>query len=131
MMDEDEYRDHLVDTAKDLLEAMEDGPEQSVTTEDTLEPKTPDEPGIDAVDRHEPDFLARNRAAMSNNELEDFLAGDSAFHEALADQQAFTRWEQRFLIQHHHQLSVEQMAAELDREPAAIQAALQLLGIDE
>lgn len=142
MMDEDAYRDYLVDTAKDLLEEMEDGPEQTVEPDDTLQPDTPSpdtvgsagepggDPGVDAVDRHEPDFLARNRASMSNDELEEFLAGNSPFHEALTEEDAFTRWEKRFLIQHHDTLSVDELAEQLDRDREAVRAGLRLLGLD-
>lgn len=148
----DAYRDYLVGKAKELLDEQDQNatdrkefeqrrgvptdtnPTDSVSarmSQDTRSETLERARGPDGVRAKEVDMLSRKREDMDNEELRDFLSGDSEFHDDLAaaeELDAFTRWEERMLIQRHDE-DVGTLADDLDRDVAAVRAKLRMMGL--
>lgn len=89
--------------------------------------------GPDGRTAKEVAYLARHREHMDNDELERFLAGESQFHHNLKEADGFTPFtdqEETFLIQHRDD-DIEELAEELERDPAQVRAKLQLMGLQD
>lgn len=143
-MEEDEYRDYLVDRAKELLreqtESEGEVDERDEKPEMSRKRKQLDEKAerestskIPAPwDPQEVEHLARNRKKMDNEELEEFLRKDHELQEELAerDWEDFSRWEERFLIQNHHSMTPEEAATELDREGREVELKMRTMGLN-
>ncbi len=143
MMDEEEYEDHLVDRAKELLNeelsgagesGESDEPGMRVKTGEMDEKAEKDSTSEIPVpwDPREVEHLASNRKKMDNDELEEFLRKNSEFHEQMGEideWKGFTRWEERFIIQQHQALSTGEIAEELDRDIEEVKVKMHIMGL--
>lgn len=132
-MKEEEYEDYLVDKAKELLdEQTSDVPDED--EKPGLEKKV-DEKEDSKIpfswDPREVEHMARNRKSMTNKKMKEIMENDSDFQENLEDiddWKGFSRWEERLLIQRHGDQTVEELAAELDREEKEVKVKMQMMG---
>jgi hypothetical protein len=145
-MDQDEYDDYLVDKAKELLhESADDDTDAEIAANDNRRKRRNADRAVadsteDATDvkqdadrmQAEVDMLARRRQHMDNDELEEFLSGESEVHELMreADDTAFSDWENRMLIT-HPDASPDDLAEQLDRSVAEIKLQQHRLGLDQ
>ncbi len=156
--DRDAYEDYLVDKAKELLheqddsgtdaaDPMEQVRQEPLESDNDRKRRIADEQLADTADadgsgsaapeqdvervRSEAEFLARKREHMDNNNLKDFLAGTSEFHEQLREsgRPQFSDWEKRLLLT-HRDASAEELAEELDRSVDDIKLQQKLMGLD-
>lgn len=138
-MDRDEYEEYLVDKAKELLEesadvAKDDNRKKQRVAKTEVENAATDvddaERNMEQV-RNEADFLGSRRSKMDNDELEEFLSGESEFHELMktSERPSFSDWENRVLITSQGK-DVETLADELDRSVDEIKLQLKVLGLD-
>lgn len=89
--------------------------------------------GPDGRVAKEATYLARNRESMDNDKLKRFLEGESRFHDDLEEADDFTPFsdqEEQLLIQ-RKDADIDELAEELDREPAQVRAKRKLLGLDD
>lgn len=159
-MDRDEYEDYLVDKAKELLHESGDGDNELVANDNRQKRRNANDEVADRADdaddvqqnvdrmRQEADTLARRRQQMDNDELEEFLSGESEFHDLLrkADDpdsansersldrvkssisSSFSDWENRVLITHPN-ASPDDLAEQLDRSVEAVKLQMHRLGL--
>jgi tRNA(Phe) wybutosine-synthesizing methylase Tyw3 len=82
-------------------------------------------------DPQEIEHLVRNRKKMSNDELEEFLRKDHELQEELQAREwtDFSRWEERFLIQNHKNMTPEEVGEELDREERVVELKMRTMGL--
>lgn len=153
VMDRDDYEDYLVDKAKELLHESSDSQDSNgITGTEDMPDRVQDSNrqrrrsahgSVDEVDsieerqsapdrnEKEAEFLSRRREHMGNDELEEFLAGTSEFHDQLdkAETPSFSDWETRILITNSGR-SPEELAEELDRNVDTVKLQMKLLGLD-
>lgn len=160
-MDQDAYDNYLLDKAKELMQEnserdspvngvddMPTGTEMDSTSDhrdqitarnktvDAGESREPEDKAAfsDSPDPQEIEFLAKNRSSMDNDRLREFLSKDSQFHddlESMDDFDDFSRWEERFLIQHHNEMDVDAIADNLDRGARQVRLKMRLMGFLE
>ncbi|MFB6204351.1 MAG: hypothetical protein ABEJ75_01765, partial [Candidatus Nanohaloarchaea archaeon] len=80
-------------------------------------------------DPEEVEFLVNNRTEMDNDEMEDFLRGDTELQQR--EWSPFSRSEERFILQHHQSSSPGEIAESLDREERAVELQMMLMGLKE
>lgn len=148
MKDREEYEDYLVDKAKELLnEQLEaekaeeqipdrdrkpEMPEKTSQKDQKVEDEATSEIPF-SWDPREVKHLTRNRQKMSNEEMREFLEKDSKLHEKMSEideWKGFTRWEERFMVQHHSQMDKEELAEELQRDVKEVELKLHMMGIN-
>ncbi len=140
-MDRDEYEDYLVDKAKELLHESDDNEEITQDNRRKRHKANKEVAGQkqdvdDAKEnmtrmRKEADMLAHQRQGMDNDDLEDFLSGDSEFHDLMdaANRPNFTDWETRMILT-NPDASPDELAEQLDRSVQDVKLQLKVLGLD-
>jgi hypothetical protein len=131
-MEEKDYREHLVDRAKDMLDNIQDS--QYTTSEAPVqEPSEPEGTGIPFVwDPREMEYYESHAGDMDEEDIREFMERDSDFQERLreTDFSGFSRWEERFLITHHSSLEEENLAERLDRDEQEVALKLHAMGLE-
>ena len=131
VMEEEDYREHLVDRAKDMLDEMQKS-EDTTTELPSQDESEPEGTGIPFVwDPREMEYYENNAGDMDEEDVKKFMERDSGFQERLreTDFSGFSRWEERFLITHHSSLDSDEMAERLDRDTEEIGLKLHAMGL--
>lgn len=141
-MEQEEYEDYLVDRAKELLnEQMETEPDKGPNKPEMKNKRNSMDEKVEreasskipvSWDPQEVEALVRNRKDMTNDELDEFLRKDSKIQEEIEDFEwnGFSRWEERFIIQHHMTMDTEGIAGEIDRDPREVELKMRIMGLN-
>lgn len=124
--------DFLQERVKDMIEEQLD----SEWAQDVKERRQEDEKEQRAKtkmpgpwSREEVEFLANNRRNMDNDELEEFLRGESEIQKK--EWSPFSRSEERFILQNHTSSSPDEIAESLDRSVKAVEMQMRLMGLNQ
>ncbi len=142
MKDEEEYKDYLVDRAKEMLN--EELSEAATGEREKPEMKRKrgkmdekaEKDSTDEIpmpwDPQEIEHLVNNRKKMDNEEMKEFLERDSELHEELKEVdewKGFSRWEERFMVQNHLDMTPENISQELERDEKEVRLKMRMLGL--
>jgi len=145
-MEKEEYEDYLVDKAKELMQESLETDEAEIDEEgvDRPEMKNKQNKRDEKVEKEstskipfswdprEIKHLANNRPEMSNEELKKFFEGDTDLHEELEeadDWKGFSRWEERFIVQHHNSMDEEEIADQIGRDTREVNLKMRIMGL--
>lgn len=111
---------------------IEDGPEkpEMKNKQNEMDEKVERESGEEIPgpwNSQEIEYLSNNRHEMSNEEMKEFLEGRNEIQKH--EWSPFSRSEERFMLQNHGTMPVEDMAEALDREKRSVELQLALMGV--
>ena len=133
---EDEVEEELKQVTEkvvedDLLDS-EGKPEmkhKSSAKEEEIERKAFSKTGA-SMDPQQLEFLVRQRTGMSNDELEKFLSGEHEVHEKNRSWKPFSMTEEKFLLQNIQTSDVDEIAAQIDRDPEEVEMQIKIMGLE-
>lgn len=82
------------------------------------------------MDPQQLEFLVRQRTGMDNDELEKFLSGEHEVHEKNRSWKPFSMTEEKFLLQNIQTSDVDEIAAQIDRDPEEVEMQIKIMGLE-
>jgi hypothetical protein len=128
MVSEDFLKDRAEEAAERLasgvdVEADEDG---SVKIEDGREFEAP-ENDSEALEREEAEFFSNNRHKMGNEEMKEFLKGETDFQQS--DFERFSEAEEEVVMRNFPMQDAETIAEKLERPEEEVRKKIKMLGL--
>lgn len=134
---EDEVEDELKQVTEDVVEndllESDRKPEmkhKSNAQEEKIERQAFSETGA-SMSPQQIEFLARQRTNMDNEELQKFLSGEHEVHEKDRSWKPFSRTEEKFLLQNIQNSQVDEIAAQIDRDPEEVKMQVKIMGLED
>jgi len=129
---EEELRQVTEKVVEDDLLDSEGKPEmkhKSNSKEEEIERKAFSETGAN-MNPQQLEFLVSQRTGMDNEELRKFLSGEHEVHEKNRSWEPFSMTEEKFLLQNIQTSDVDEIAAQIDRDPEEVEMQIKIMGLE-